>query len=218
MSEVYRVDPEHPLRAAKAIRRAADAIRRGEAVVIPTETVYGLAARPDLPEATGRLFEAKRRPLDLNLPILAPSTAEAWEIARSMPAAARLAEALWPGPLTLILPRADRSMAWHLGQEKLTVGVRVPDHRLSAVLMELVGPIAATSANVSGEPPLQDAEALAAQFGESVAVYLVATPGGPGPAGSASTVVDLTGSIPRLLRRGPVSSEVIFRVAAGGVD
>ncbi len=209
MSRLFEVDPARPEDAEPAIMAATQALADGGLVVFPTETVYGIAARPDLSEATARLFEAKRRPRGLNLPVLAPTGTEAWTVAQADDRARRLAEAFWPGPLTIVLPRTRVSRNWNLGEARETVAVRVPDHAVCRLLLTSTGPTAATSANRSGRPPLQSLDELRAAFGETVAVYLVLSPGAPPPAGAASTVVDLTGATLRVLRAGPLTlSEV----------
>jgi len=214
--EILEVDPMRPGRAGGALDRAAQALASGELVVVPTETVYGLAARPDLPGATARLFEAKRRPVELTLPVLAADQDRAWAVARPEAAARRLAGAFWPGPLTMVLPRTERSKPWRLGHRAGSIGVRVPDHAVALALLELAGPLAATSANISGRPPLGDPEAIVASFGAAVAVYLVLPRGAPPPAGSPSTVVELTGGEFRVLRSGAVDGAALRRALAGG--
>jgi L-threonylcarbamoyladenylate synthase len=209
VSPVLRVDPSEPgdPATARALRTAEEALRLGGLVVLPTDTVFGLMGRPDLPEATARMFEAKRRPAGLNLPILAPSVRAAWSVAVPDARALRLAALLWPGPLTLVLPRAERSAGWALGERAGTVAVRVPAHPLTLALLGRTGPLAATSANRSGRPPAGTEEALVAELGPAVAVYLVPAPGSRGTAAPASTVVDLTGPDPRILRQGGLGAD-----------
>lgn len=215
MSVVFEADPGRPGEAADAITVAADAVTAGGLVVFPTDTVYGIACRPDLPEATDRLFEAKRRPAELNLPVLAASAGAALDLTAPNDRARRLAEAFWPGPLTIVLHRSGRSKDWLLGQAKQTIGVRVPDHALSQALLEAFGPLAATSANLSGKRPLEDQEALQDAFGDAVAVYIVARAGTGTPFGRSSTVVDLTGPKLRVLREGPIDGASLSRVTGG---
>jgi L-threonylcarbamoyladenylate synthase len=135
------------------VAEAAEAALAGLLVVFPTDTVYGIATRPDRPAATARLFEAKDREPGLALPVLVPSIDLAREVARLDRRAERLAEAFWPGALTLILPRSDASAAWHLGGDGVTVGVRIPDHPLAGVVLHAAGPLAASSANRSRRSP-----------------------------------------------------------------
>ena len=207
--EVFEVDPARPEAAGEAIQAAAAALQAGELVVLPTETVYGIAARPDHASATRNLFEAKRRPAGLNLPILAPTAEAAWTVGVENRGAHNLASEFWPGPLTLVLPRTDSARAWYLGDEPNTVGVRVPDHQIASRLLARTGPIAATSANLSGETPLDSRDDLVAAFGDAVAVYLVLRPGLPPPHGQASTVVDLIADAPKVLRGGPIGEASI---------
>ena len=219
MSAVFEVDPLRPAEAAEAVEAATEALKAGDLVILPTETVYGIASRPDDPEATGRLFEAKRRPAGLNLPVLASSAEEAFGLVEANETARRLAAAFWPGPLTMVLPRGARSREWPLGDEKGTAGVRVPDHALSLALLRRAGPLAATSANVSGAAPLNDRAALQQTFGEAVAVYILARTVTSPVAGVSSTVVDLTGDQPRVLREGPIEASRLAAVGGfGGLE
>ncbi|HEX9411578.1 MAG TPA: L-threonylcarbamoyladenylate synthase [Actinomycetota bacterium] len=215
MSEVFEVDPEHPTTSSAALAAAARALAQGLLVVLPTETVYGIACRPDEPSATGRVFGAKRRPHGLNLPVLAADAEAAWELVGSDDRATRLAAAFWPGPLTMVLPRSGRSRPWELGERRDSIALRVPDLPLASSLLRRVGPMAVTSANLSGQPPLSDRDELVATLGDAVAVYLVLVPGIASPHGNPSTVVDLTGEEVRVLRPGPLPAERIRATAAG---
>jgi tRNA threonylcarbamoyl adenosine modification protein (Sua5/YciO/YrdC/YwlC family) len=197
------------VRASVPIDAAAAAARRGALIVFPTDTVYGIGTRPDDPAATARLFAAKRRPLDLTLPVLVASVDDALRVAVFDDRASRVAAACWPGALTLVLARADASRDWELGGDGATIGVRVPDHPVARSLLGRTGPLAATSANRSGEAPGRDHDELVATFGEAVAVYL--RDGSVG--GAASTVIDLTGPEPRVLRRGDVDPEHVIGLA-----
>ncbi len=203
--DVFEVDPARPDTTHQAIEAATTALRGGTLVVLPTETVYGIAGRPDDESATRKLFEAKRRPAGLNLPILAPTAESAWTVGVKTHGAESLAAEFWPGALTLILPRTDVARDWYLGDEPNTVGVRVPDHSIASRLLAKTGPIAATSANLSGQAPISSRDDLVAAFGDAVAVYLVLLPALPPPGGRASTVVDLTAGAPKVLRDGPIS-------------
>lgn len=195
------------------IRDAADALRGGALVVFPTDTVYGIAARPDLPEATRSLFEAKARPAELTLPVLVATVAEARTVGVLDDRADRLAAALWPGPVTLIVPRAAASLPWDLGGQAQTVGLRIPAHPLALELLARTGPLAVTSANRSGESPGRTCDELVAAFGDAVEVYLCHDEPFDG---TPSTVVDLASDPPRVAREGVVASAVIARLLADG--
>lgn len=181
------------------IDEAVLAVGRGELIVFPTDTVYGIAARPDDDAATARLFEAKRRPPELALPVLAPSFEVASTLARLDDRARRLTAALWPGALTIVAPRTRLSRSWQLGDDAETIGVRVPRHSLALAVLLAAGPLATTSANRSGEPVARTCEELSAAFGDRVAIYLCQD---EPLRGSASTVVDLSRDDARLLREG----------------
>jgi L-threonylcarbamoyladenylate synthase len=197
--------------SADPVAQAIDAARRGELIVFPTDTVYGIAARPDDAAATARLFEAKRRPLDLTLPVLVASIDDARAVGVFDERAERLAVALWPGALTLVVTRAQRSGAWQLGGDRDSVGVRIPDHRLARAVLS-AGPLATTSANRSGESPATTCEELHAAFGDDVALYLC----DDGPLeGRASTVVSLLGPELEILRAGDVDADTVARLSAG---
>ena len=169
---------------------AMEALDRGEVVAIPTDTVYGLAAGIDRPEARERIYELKRRPSGLELPVLAADADQAWELASAVPAAARrLADRFWPGALTIIVPAETGE----------TVGLRVPANDPVAELCRACGPLATTSANLHGEPPLTTAVAVRGAFGGDVLVV-----DGGTCDGAASTVVDCTVDPPTLLREGAI--------------
>jgi len=192
--------------SADPIREAADAARRGELIVLPTDTVYGIGTRPDDPTATARVFDAKQRSRDLELPVLVAGIAEAERVATLDDRAARLAAFCWPGAVTLVLPRADRAVAWDLGGDATTVGVRVPAHPLALAVLGICGPLAMTSANRSGRKPARTCDELRSVFGDLVAIYLCRD---EAVDGSASTVVDLAHGRARILRIGAVMPEVI---------
>ena len=175
--------------AVDPIADAVAAVRRGELIVFPTDTVYGIGADPHDPAATARLFDAKRRPRDLTLPVLTATLDVARTLARFDDRAERLATALWPGPLTLVLPRSDVSRTWDLGREATTIGLRVPSHPLALAVLSAAGPLATTSANRSGSPPAVTCDELHVVFGDLVAVYLCEE---RPLSGAASTVVDLS--------------------------
>ncbi|HLU31060.1 MAG TPA: L-threonylcarbamoyladenylate synthase [Acidimicrobiia bacterium] len=177
---------------------AVAAIRRGEVVGVPTDTVYGLAVDPWNEEAVDRLFELKGRPAHKPIGLLAADADQAGEIADLAPAADLLDH--WPGALTLVVRPKVVIPDW-VGNSALgTVGIRVPDHDMLRELLEETGPLAVTSANLSGMPEALSDEEAKATFGDAGAVYL------PGrcPGGTASTVVDVTGPVRQVLRAGPV--------------
>lgn len=189
-----------------ALATAEEALDRGELVVLPTDTVYGLAARPDLVEATGRLFRAKARPRGQTLPVLTATTEEARPVGSLGRQAARLAERFWPGGLTLVVPRRPAAASWDLGEERATVALRVPDHPVAQALLARTGPLAVTSANRSGMPTPTDCDGVRRELGDAVAVYLCAGTFTPVP----STIVDLTGSEPRVLRAGALAPDEVL--------
>jgi tRNA threonylcarbamoyl adenosine modification protein (Sua5/YciO/YrdC/YwlC family) len=185
---------------AEALKEAAEALRGGQSVALPTDTVYGLAVDPSVIGATDRLFEVKHRPHDVDLPVLVADAAQALSLATAVPdPAIALMERLWPGALTLVIPRA-LDLAADLGEDDATIGVRCPDHAVPRALCATVGPLATTSANIHGEPTLETATRVAEVFGASVAVVL----DGGTCAGAPSTVVDCTGFEPKLLREGRI--------------
>jgi tRNA threonylcarbamoyl adenosine modification protein (Sua5/YciO/YrdC/YwlC family) len=194
----------------RALADATTAAGRGELIVFPTDTVYGIGTRPDNPAATHRLFEAKGRPRDLTLPVLASTASAARRIARFDDRADRLAMALWPGALTLVLPRTSVSEPWDLGGDRASIGLRVPDHPLALAVLA-AGPLATTSANRSGEPPATTCAELEDVFGDSVSVYLCRE---EPVRGTASTVVSLLDGI-EVLRVGDIDPAVIARVSGG---
>jgi len=191
---------------------AVDALARGRLVVLPTDTVYGIAARPDVPGALDRVFAAKARPRSLTLPILVGDLATARSVAVLDEVAGRAAEAWWPGAVTLVLPRSRLSRAWQLGDAHQTIGVRIPDEPLALEVLRRSGPLAVTSANRSGDPPATTCDELVAAFGDAVDVYLC--PDAP-LVGTASSVVDLTSSPPRIVREGALASEAFRRFMEG---
>jgi tRNA threonylcarbamoyl adenosine modification protein (Sua5/YciO/YrdC/YwlC family) len=187
-------------------------VRAGALIVFPTDTVYGIAARADLPSATARLFKAKSRPRDLSLPVLVASAAEAQIVARFDTRADRLAAACWPGGLTLVLPRTVRSRDWDLGESAASIGVRVPAHPLALAVLAQTGPLATTSANRSGAPPATTCDELVGAFGDDVEVYLCQD---QPLAGAASTVVSLLGPALEVVRVGALDRATIERLSVG---
>jgi L-threonylcarbamoyladenylate synthase len=189
----------------EAVRRAAVALRAGDVVVLPTETVYGIGALPDVPGATARLFALKGRAFDTPLAVLCADAEQALGLVEAPDQRVwRVAQAFWPGPLTLVLPRRG-DLSYELGEPATTIGVRCPDHALVRALAAEVGPIATTSANRHGEPTPSTAAAVAELFGDRVAVVL----DGGVCAGEPSTVVDATGDEWRVIRHGALPADAI---------
>jgi L-threonylcarbamoyladenylate synthase len=175
-------------------------LRAGGAVLLPTDTVYGVAVRADLPGAVEVLARLKERAAEQPIAVLAASVEQADEVGVLPRWARPLVDRWWPGPLTLVL-RRQPGLAWDLGEPASTVGVRVPDHPLVRALAGLVGPLATTSANRHGQPtPVTAEQAAAALIGAPALVV----DGGP-CSHTASTVVDATGDEPVVLREGPIS-------------
>ena len=191
------------------MRDAAAAARGGELFVFPTDTVYGIGTRPDDPAATARLFEAKRRPQDLELPVLVATMSVAREVAVFDERAERLAAALWPGPLTLVLPRGSDASGWDLGGDPATVGVRAPHHPMALALLAETGPLAVTSANLSGRPPAGTCDELEAVFGDHVVVYLCQE---DPLIGVASTVLDLAHGSATIIREGSLPRDELIQL------
>lgn len=188
-----------PLPAA-AVLAAVRALEQAQPIGIPTDTVYGLAVDPFRAGATDRIFAAKRRPRDVSLPVLVSGVDQALSLATAVPGRAlELMARYWPGPLTIVIP-ARAGLGADLGEDELTVGVRSPDHPVPLALCAAVGPLATTSANRHGDPPMTTAQELADAFGDGVPVVL----DGGVCAGSPSTVVDCTGRELKLLREGRI--------------
>lgn len=174
------------------MRLAKVSLGRNDLAVIPTDTVYGLAANAFAPEAVQKLLNAKGRDRQSPPPVLVANLNMARALVEVLPdAAVKLAETFWPGALTLIL-RSQPSLDWDLGETKQTVALRVPDHKISLALIEETGPLAVSSANLTGKPAATTAKQAFDYLGESVEVYL---DGGPSPKGEASTILDLTALI-----------------------
>ncbi len=191
--------------SAEALDTLTDVLLSGGVAVIPTDTVYGLAALPGHPGAVERVFEIKERPAGMHLAVLVAGADQIPKVsADDRPGIAAVAEALWPGALTLVLQRAT-GLASGLGADDGTIGVRCPDHRFITDLAARVGPIAATSANLHGQPTPPTAAAVAEQL---PSVDLVVD-GGVCAGGLASTVVMLADDGPVELRSGPVSLDAV---------
>ncbi|HEX2075888.1 MAG TPA: L-threonylcarbamoyladenylate synthase [Geodermatophilus sp.] len=207
MADVY--DCTDPDARAAGLDAAVAAIGRGELVLLPTDTVYGVAADAFTPAAVTRLLAAKNRGRTMPVPVLIGEASTLAGLVVNMPPVAnRLAEAFWPGGLTLVLEHAP-SLAWDLGDAEGTVAVRLPDDDLTRDLLRRTGPLAVSSANRSGRPAATTAEEAAAQLGKHAAVVL---DGGPRAGSAASTIIDCTGPELRVLRIGALPVDRLRQV------
>lgn len=196
----------------EASKRAAEVLERGGIGIIPTETVYGLAARASDETAIARLLEIKERPTGKPLPVQVSGVEAAGELAKTgRPAARKLMERFWPGPLTLVLPVKP---GVELPFQGSAIGIRIPADYFCRALIERSGALVVPSANRSGEPPPASLEEVAPGLLELVDFVV---DGGPCAAGTESTVVDLTGE-PRVLREGAISAAEIRAAVEGVAD
>jgi L-threonylcarbamoyladenylate synthase len=196
---------------AEGIAAAVTAVLNGELVVLPTDTVYGLGADAFSPTAVTRLLTAKGRGRDMPPPVLVGTVRAAAALVEDLgPDGQQLIDEFWPGGLTIVC-RAARTLSWDLGDTKGTVAIRMPEDAVALDLLRETGPMAVSSANLTGMPAATTAVLARDQLGEGVAVYL---DNGMAPGGVASTIVDLTGPQPRLLRRGAISVGRLREVAA----
>jgi L-threonylcarbamoyladenylate synthase len=195
----------HPTTNPKSFTHTVEILNRGGLVAFPTDTVYGLAAQVNDPAAIEKLYQAKQRSKEKAIPVLLGSPTELEQVAKSVsPAAQRLADAFWPGPLTLVIvghPDLPDNLA-----PGPTLGVRVPDHADALTLLGLTGPLAVTSANLSGGENASSAAQVAAQLSGRIDLIL---DGGVTPGGQPSTVVDCTSESLTILRSGPISQDEI---------
>src|SRR5438270_367789 len=207
MAEVF--DCADPGQRALGITSAVGALKSGRLVVMPTDTVYGIGADAFNSAAVAALLAAKGRGRDMPVGVLIGSWHTIEGLVYTMPDGARdLIRAFWPGALSLVVTQAP-SLQWDLGDARGTVMLRMPLHPVAIELLREVGPMAVSSANVSGRPPAVNAGEARDQLGDLVDVYL---DGGPSQQQAASTIVDLTGPAPRILRTGPVSAQRIAEV------
>lgn len=206
-------DCRDPDGRAEAVAEAAAAVRSGRLVVMPTDTVYGIGADAFDSQAVAGLLAAKGRGRDMPVGVLVGSWQTIEGLVYAVPDSAReLIRAFWPGALSLVVRQAP-SLQWDLGDARGTVMLRMPLHPVAIELLRQTGPMAVSSANVSGQPPATTAAEAQRQLGDLVEVYL---DGGPSPEQAASTIVDLTVEPARILRQGPVSAQSIAAVL--GVD
>jgi len=210
-----RYDCTDTAQRAAGIAEATAVLRKGELAVLPTDTVYGVAADAFSPEAVIALLAAKGRDRQMPPPVLVGSRRAAMALIEDVSTSATdLMDEFWPGGLTMVF-RSARSLVWDLGEAKGTVAVRMPMHPVALELLRETGPLAVSSANLTGSPPATTAAEAEAQLGDAVSVYL---DGGPGTDQQPSTIVDLTGAVPRLLRRGVIPVPRLREVVALIVD
>jgi L-threonylcarbamoyladenylate synthase len=183
---------------SEQLDEAVQALRRGEVIIVPTDTVYGLAAAAESTAAVEAMFSLKRRPVDVKVAVLVADLAQAERYVRLGPVGRSLAEAFWPGPLTIV---AERHVAGSLAAgDHDSLGVRFPDDAVCCALATSVGPLAATSANLHGDPTPAGAAEAAKLFPDVVVVDDGRRRGVP------STVVSVVGDAPEIIREGPISS------------
>ncbi|MBD0293354.1 MAG: threonylcarbamoyl-AMP synthase [Jiangellaceae bacterium] len=207
MSRTY--DCTDPQQRARGIDAAVRAVRTAKLVVIPTDTVYGVGCDAFQADAVAALLAAKGRGRDMPVPVLVGSPATLAGIsAQSGGVVADLVEAFWPGGLTVVC-RQQPSLRWDLGNTNGTVAVRMPLHPVAIEVLREIGPMAVSSANRSGGPPARTAEQAREQLGDTVAVYLESFPTDDD---TPSTIVDVTGPLPRVLRLGAVPVDALREV------
>ena len=207
------LDCRDPLNRSEAIAAATDAVKSGRLIVLPTDTVYGIAADAFDNGAVANLLAAKGRGRDMPVGVLVGSWHTISGLVYSVPDAAHeLIRAFWPGALSLVVQQAP-SLQWDLGDARGTVMLRMPLQPVALDVLRAVGPMAVSSANVSGQPPATTAAEAQRQLGDRVDVYL---DGGTSEQQAASTILDLTGEVPTILRTGPIGARVIADVL--GVD
>jgi len=209
MSDIF--DCADETQRAAGIAAAVAAVLKGALVVLPTDTVYGIGADAFRPSAVASLLAAKGRGRDMPPPVLVGSVRAANALVEDLgPYGQELIDEFWPGGLTLVC-RASRSLKWDLGETKGTVAVRMPQHPVTLEVLAETGPMAVSSANMTAKPAATTAADAREHFGDAVEVYL---DGGKCETDTPSTIVDLTGDMPRLLRGGAISIGRLREVAA----
>jgi L-threonylcarbamoyladenylate synthase len=195
-----------PAQDPETLLHALAVLRRGGLVAFPTDTVYGVGAMAFNGAAVKRIYTAKQRTVEKAIPVLIADPADLPKVTQELPPfAVRLADRFWPGPLTLVLAKhPGLPMSVSAGP---TVAIRVPDHPVARSLLRSAGPLAVTSANLSGQPNPSTAQEVCAQLGGRIALIV---DGGQTPGGVPSTLVDCTGAEPRILREGPVTKAEIW--------
>jgi L-threonylcarbamoyladenylate synthase len=197
------------------IEEAASAVLRGELIVLPTDTVYGVAGDAFSAAAVDALLAAKGRDRTMPVPVLVGSQPMVDALVEDFSDVGRaLTEKFWPGALTLVVKHTTH-LAWDLGETRGTVAVRMPDHEITLDVISRTGPLATSSANRSGHPPATTMLDARLQLGAAVSIYL---DGGPSAGGAASSIVDVTDDTPRLLRAGAISLEALREVAPDIAD
>lgn len=210
MSEVLDATVDDSDAVREAVAAVADAVQRGEVVVIPTDTVYGVGADAFDAEAVRDLLDAKGRGRQMPPPVLVPDKRTLDGLATAVPSyARRLVAEFWPGPLTLVL-QAQTSLMWDLGDTNGTVAVRMPDCEPALAVLSITGPMAVTSANRTGEAPATTVGQAREQLGDAVSIYL---DGGPSAGALASTILDCTGDDFVVLREGGIDQAALRAVA-----
>lgn len=206
-SQIY--DCLEPEGRVAGIAAAVDAVRAGQCVVIPTDTVYGIGCDAFNNDAVAKLLATKRRGPDMPVPVLVGSWSTIQGLVREFNDTAKtLVEAFWPGGLSIVVPEAP-SLPWNLGDTRGTVLLRMPNQPLSIELLRETGPMAVSSANLTGNQPPVTASGARQQFGNNVPVYLN---GGRAKVGEPSTIIDISGPHPVILREGAVTAERIGEV------
>jgi len=184
---------------------AIQALRDGAVVALPTDTVYGLGVALQTPGGIERLFHVKHRPPEKGIVLLLADVAQVADLAILTPAAAALADACWPGGLTVVLEqRPDVELPTVLTGGARTIGLRVPDHAAPRALAAALGPLPVTSANVSGQPEASTPAEILALLGPDIELIL---DDGPAHGGTPSTVVDASGPVARILRPGAIAAD-----------
>ncbi|AWB82107.1 threonylcarbamoyl-AMP synthase [Corynebacterium yudongzhengii] len=207
MSKIYSC--AEPADRELGLKMAVDAVRAGRLVVTPTDTVYGLGCDAFDNDAVARLLATKQRGPDMPVPVLVGSWETVQGLVREYSEITRtLVEAFWPGGLSIVVPEAP-SLPWNLGDTRGTVMLRMPLHPVAIELLREVGPMAVSSANISGSAPPVTAQQAREQLGRAVSVYL---DGGEATIGQPSTIVDVSGASPKILREGAISAERIGEV------
>lgn len=199
-------DMADPAERQRGLDAAASAARRGDLVVLPTDTVYGLATDAFNPRGVAAIRSAKGRGRDLPLQVLvgSPDTIEGLGYGLSK-AARDLVQGFWPGGLTLVV-RQQPTLAWDLGDPSGTIALRMPLHPVAIELLRITGPLAVSGANAAGGAPAASLQDAREQLGDRVAIYL---DGGPSLDAVPSTVVDASGPVPRLLRPGALDLDTL---------